>query len=354
MTLLLLAMTVLGASPLFMVHELNRNGMSTTESSFIVISFGPGACSFIFYFYLRQAKTGLNTFCSEFQRLQDTLTISEAKLKRLFTSLCIYRLIGCIFAVLSGISFQFGWMPTKPDHMEVAVWETIVWCCFVINLFTILNPLEIVVEILIQQCFRALNLAFEEYKRTWKFTKNKTIVLDEASKLVKLLHVLNDFSGSLLFFGFFISLFTLLFNTFYGFLTLTAFRMDEPLVFFVGLGNAGWGLYNMSKIGAYIRFGWQLSKQMRWLKKNIQLYQIENSSSLSDKDNHVISFLVDSCAKGSAIQPLEIFDLSISTGIGISAWLITNLIVLLQFRGGEGQKLMYNDTIIIALNDTNT
>ena len=58
------------------------------------------------------------------------------------------------------------------------------------------------------------------------------------------------------------------------------------------------------------------------------------------------------------VQPLETFDLSISTAMGIAAWLITNLIVLLQFRAGEDPKpaieeairrsLLFNDTIIVA------
>ena len=337
--MLLIAMTAFGASPFFMINELIRNGMSATESSFVVISFGPSACSFILYYYLlRNAKDGLNEFCTEYCGLQQSLRISPVKLKKLFFNLCVYRIFGSIFAVLSSIAFAIAWMPTQPQHMENTPWKTIVWCCFVINLFTIVNPLEIVVDMLVLQCFRVLNLAFQEYKEVWSDTKVKQIILHQASKLVKVLGIVNDFSGPLLFFGFSVCIYTLIFNIFYGFLTLTAFNGSRPLVFHVGLANVAWGIYNTLKFVAFIKIGWQLSKQIRWLKQKMQHYLINNTPSLTEKDKLTIDFLIDNCSDSSAVRPMEIFDLSISTGIGIAAWLITNLIVLLQFRGGEGQQ----------------
>ena len=353
--MLLLAMTALGASPFFMINELINKGMSATESCFITISFAPSAYSFIFYYYLlRKTKKGLNDFCSEYCHLQQSLKISTKKLKQLFSNLCLYRLLGCIFATLSGISFAIAWMPMQPDHMDDSPWKTIVYCCFVINLCTIINPLEIVVDMLILHCFRALYLAFEGYKLTWTVGKVKHVILDEASRLIKLLNILNTFSGSLLFLGFSVCIYTLVFNIFYGFLTLTTFNGSIPLVFHVGLANVGWGIYNTLKFIAFIKIGWQLSKQIRWLKKKILLYQIDNSSSITEKDKSIIGLIIDNCSKSSAIQPMEIFDLSISTGIGIAAWLITNLIVLLQFRGIESTQPTYNETVIHYLDENST
>ena len=332
------SMAIYGADPLFMVHQMISLGMSLTEASCVVISFVPSIWAFIvFYALLLKMEAPLNEFCSEFAQLHESFAITKEHLQGIFDNLRLRQIFPVLFAISSSVLFSIGWNDMKPQLLNDEFYTGLMWIFFIVDTLAILTPLEIISQFLILQCIRALSLALRQFERNWRVEELNDTFLLEASKLTRLIDILNKCVGPTIFSVFAICLYTLVFNIFYGFLTLTAFQGEKvmTLVLFIGLASNFWGLWNVSKISSYIKYGRELSRSMDCMKNDLQSYYIQHAVSLGEYEKALIHTLMDKYSKSSAIQPLGTFDLSISTGIGMAAWLVTNLIVLLQFRGGE-------------------
>ncbi len=59
---------------------------------------------------------------------------------------------------------------------------------------------------------------------------------------------------------------------------------------------------------------------------------------LSDSDRTTLVLLCGDYERGAAIQPLDIFDMDMPTGINLLAWLATNTIILMQFKVSEAAE----------------
>lgn len=337
--LFLAMITYWKAPPSFMIAQMVKLGASTTEGISMYVSFFPSTCGFAGYAYLmRKMKSPLNEFCYEYTHLHKDLLITKDKLRSIYNRLAKFMIVITTVTLASVIVFQVSWTSLRPEFFSDGQWYFIMSLLAVLNLGTLVGIVPIICQCLIHQCMLALKLAFEGFHcKTNDSETHSKYALDQAGRLCKLLDIINNLLGPAILFDFTLTLYTLVFNAFYTFLTFTAFQGEyrSDLVLYSGIAMFLWGFYNVTKLSLYIKSGSNLSTQMKKLKKFLQTYEINNAFILGYYDKTRVGILTESCSRSAAIQPLDTFDLSYSTGVGIIAWLITNIIVLVQFRGGE-------------------
>lgn len=118
-------------------------------------------------------------------------------------------------------------------------------------------------------------------------------------------------------------------------MSLTAFKSGSyvHIVLFFGIGCVFWSILILHKVIPIFERGRKLTQKVHMVRQKLQEYLTMDSIDLVLERKVLV--LVEKFSCSAAVQPLNCFDLGYSSALAVGGWLITNIIVLLQFRAGE-------------------
>ena len=189
------------------------------------------------------------------------------------------------------------------------------------------------------QCIQAVCLAMSDYIDLFSNSQaTKALNLIElGGKMSSIIEKINELFGVSLLVEISLALFSAVFNIFFSLSTEAAFSGPRfyPLMLAFGLTNMAWGAINSVKLFVLLYLGQLVCNRMKNVKTELQKLSVKMATSLTLESKAELELLLDHFSQPSGIRPCNLFDLNMSTGVTILAWVATNTIVLMQFRSGE-------------------
>ena len=124
-----------------------------------------------------------------------------------------------------------------------------------------------------------------------------------------------------------------IFGLFFATLLLNAFENGtfSALLFTIGLGYFIIGIASLMRLATLVLAGNALSDAMR-SAKDVLARKIRGNDDMDDKMRYKMEVLLDRMNKPAAVQPENIYDLSISSALLLHGVTFTYIIVLVQFK----------------------
>lgn len=212
--------------------------------------------------------------------------------------------------------------------LNMTGWIFIVW--------TALYPfLRGVCDVYMCQCLESAIELFEEFRIQWSSARDelrKCEMVQAAKKLDDILFSLNSALGPGMVAEFALTLWMLTFSLFFGVMTFTGFSGGfKHLVVFYGSGMLFWSVVIIYKAAKIVGKSQRLTGSMKCVKHLMQ----ELNVACPDKANSINQVIEKFGSRSAALRPFDAFDVSYSNALSLSGWLITNIIILLQFRVAE-------------------
>ena len=330
----LVAVIVFGRNPSDLVHDMQyEGGMTYTEILALYLGFTPNAASMVFFgIVFRKMRKGLADFCKQFAEF-DGFCISDEKLEQIYRnnkySVMRTNFFSLICSIVMGVSFWpfQGAKLEQPNSVLITVfWAIMLW----VAIYPVVRS---VCHAIICQCLQSLVEMFEEFERQWKKRSKKCDLICQAVKLDNILRSLNDALSYGIVVDFTLSLWMLIFSLFFGIMTFTSFSGGfKHLVCFYGISSTIWSVVIVVKVSKIVGMGQRLTTSMKNIKLLLQGFYVENNI---DQANQLHQLIEKFGSRSSALRPFDAFDVSYSNALSISGWLITNIIILMQFRVAE-------------------
>ena len=116
-------------------------------------------------------------------------------------------------------------------------------------------------------------------------------------------------------------------------MSLTVFKSYVHMVLFFGIGCVFWSILLLQKVIPIFERGRKLTEKVHMVRQKLQEHLASDSIDYSLERKILV--LVDKFSCSAAIRPYNCFDLGYGSALTVGGWLITNIIVLMQFRAGE-------------------
>jgi hypothetical protein len=163
-----------------------------------------------------------------------------------------------------------------------------------------------------------------------------TQLLDDGATIFKLCEQADELLGPITITLYFIHLTLSACGLFFGTSLAEGLMKTNYLLITYGTSNFLLSICSMQYLWCLMHKGQRMCDSFARVKKSLQDLSIAKANILKAKEKAQMDVLMERYSKNSPMQPMGVFNLNRASGTSISGLILTYIIVLLQFKSGEG------------------